>query len=312
MYAGDFATAASEARTALETNPNLQKAYLAIAMAALAGGKLDEARAAYEGARSAGPRGVSLAAIGLADLAMYQGLFDQAVPILEQGLKEDDAVKNVAGASAKAIALAEAHHARGDAGAAAAAIQRARQLSSDPSILVPAARLLSASGRTADADAIAEQLDSALAVRTRAYARVVKATTLLERGRPAQALDELKEAQRLADLWIVRYLMGVAFVETRAYAEALKELELCEKRRGEATAVFLDDIPSYRYLVPLNYWLGRAHDGLGARDAAERHLREYLALRSPARDPLAKDAAARVAAKSIGGNPATGTSSKKE
>ena len=100
----------------------------------------------------------------------------------------------------------------------------------------------------------------------------MKAAALLDRGRPVEALDELKEAQRLADLWIVRYLMGVAYVEARAYAEALSELELCEKRRGEATAVFLDDVPSYRYMVPLSYWLGRAHDGLGARDAAERHL----------------------------------------
>ena len=297
MYAGDFVTAASEARTALETNPNLPKAYLAIAMASLAEGKVDEARSAYESARGVGPRGVSLAAIGLADLAMYQGRFDEAVPILEKGLKEDDAVKNVAGASVKAIALAEAHQARGDSGAAARAIQRARELSSDPSVLVPAARLLSASGRTADADRIAEQLGSNLAPRSRAYARVVKAATLLERGRPVDALNELNEAQRLADLWIVRYLKGVAYVEARAYAEALSELTLCEKRRGEATAVFLDDIPTYRYLVPLNYWLGRAHQGLGARDAAERHLRAYLALRSPAADPLAKDAAARVAAK---------------
>jgi len=297
MYAGDFATAASEARTALDTNPNLPKAYLAIAMASLAEGKVDEARSAYESARGVGPRGVSLAAIGLADLAMYQGRFDEAVPILEQGLKEDREAKNVAGAAVKAIALAEAYQVRADSAAAATAIQRARELSSDPSVLVPAARLLSVSGRTADADRIAEQLGSNLAPRSRAYARVVKAATLLERGRPLEALDELKEAQRLADLWIVRYLKGVAYVGARGYAEALAELELCEKRRGEATAVFLDDIPTYRYLVPLNYWLGRAHDGIGARDAAGQHLRAYLALRSPATDPLAKDAAARVAAK---------------
>ncbi|HXG89204.1 MAG TPA: protein kinase [Vicinamibacterales bacterium] len=295
MYAGNFPTAASEARTALEINANLPKAHLAIAMAALAAGNVDEAKSAYENARGAGPRGASLAAIGLADLAMYQGRFDEAVPILEQGLKEDDAAKNLAGAAAKAMALAEAHHARADSGAAATAVQRARQLSSDPSVLVPAARVLAASGRSVDADRIAEQLASALAPRSRAYARVVKATTLLERGRPAQALDELKEAQRLADLWIIRFLKGVAYVEARAYAEALSELELCEKRRGEATAVFLDDIPSYRYMVPLSYWLGRAHDGLGARDAAQRHLRAYLSRRSPATDALAKDAEARNA-----------------
>ena len=65
MYAGDFATAASEARTALETNPHLQKAYIAIAMAS------PEATSTRHGpptsARGAGPRGISLAAIGLAD-----------------------------------------------------------------------------------------------------------------------------------------------------------------------------------------------------------------------------------------------------
>ena len=294
MYAGDFSSAAAEARTALETNPNLPKAYLAIAMAALAGGKIDETRAAYESARGAGPRGVSLAAIGLADLAMYRGRFDEAVSILEQGLTEDEAAKNMAGSAAKAIALAEAHHARGDSGAALAAVQRARQASTDPSVLVPGARLLSALGRAGDADRIADQLSSALTPRSRAYGRVVKAVALLDRGQPADALEDLKEAQRLADLWIVRYLMGVAYVEARAYAEAISQLELCEKRRGEATAIFLDDIPSYRYMVPLSYWLGRAHDGLGARDAAERHLRAYLELRSPATDPLAKDAEARL------------------
>ena len=98
----------------------------------------------------------------------------------------------------------------------------------------------------------------------------------------------------MADLWIVRFLKGVAYVEAGAYAEALSELELCEKRPGEATALFLDDIPSYRYMVPLSYWLGRTHDGLGARDAAARHFNRYLSLRSAATDALAKDAATRV------------------
>ncbi len=294
MYAGDFTTAATEARKALETNASLPKAHLAIAIAALAAGNVDEARSTYENARGAGPRGGSLAAIGLADLAMYQGRFDEAVPILEKGLEDDVAVKNMAGAAAKAIALAEAQHARGNVGAALKAIERARESSSDPAALVPAAQVLSASGRFADADRIAGQLAASLAPRSRAYARVVTAMTFLDRDRPVDALDELKEARRLADLWIVRYLTGVAYVEAGAYAEGLSELELCEKRRGEATAVFLDDIPTWRYMVPLSYWLGRAHDGLGARDAAARHFNHYLSLRSAKTDAPAKDAAARI------------------
>jgi hypothetical protein len=151
--------------------------------------------------------------------------------------------------------------------------------------------------REAEVAGIVSQLDSALAPRTRAYARVVQAMTLLDRSptQPQRALDALQQAQRdLADLWLVRFLKGVAYVEAGAYAEALSELELCEKRRGEATAIFLDDVPSYRYMVPLSYWLGRVHEGLRARDAAERHYQVYLALRSPATDRLAKDAAARL------------------
>ena len=154
--------------------------------------------------------------------------------------------------------------------------------------------------REAEVTGIVSQLDSALAPRTRAYARVVQAMGLLDRNpkQPQQALDALQQAQRdLADLWLVRFLRGVAYVEAGAYAEGLSELELCEKRRGEATAIFLDDVPSYRYMVPLSYWLGRVHEGLRARDAAERHYKAYLALRSPAMDRLAKDAALRVASK---------------
>ena len=72
-----------------------------------------------------------------------------------------------------------------------------------------------------------------------------------------------RERQDLADPWLARFDLGVFFVEAGRYAEALSELELCEKRKGEATALFLDDIPTYRYLAPLPYWLGRAQEGMG-------------------------------------------------
>lgn len=293
MYAGDFTTAGTEARTALKGNPNLPKAHLAIAMAALAGGNVEEARGEYERGKGAGPRGISLASIGLADLAMHQGRFDEAVTLLEAGIVADEQAKNPAGAAAKAIALAEAQQARGNGAGAAQAIDRALALGNDPSILVPAGRLLLASGRVSQTNQMANQLNATLATRTRAYARVVQAMALLNGGRAREAVDVLQEAQKLADLWLVRFFRGVAYVEAGAYALALSDLEACDKRRGEATAVFLDDVPTYRYMVPLSYWLGRAHEGLGAREAAVRHYSAYLALRSPATDPLAKDAARR-------------------
>jgi tetratricopeptide (TPR) repeat protein len=293
MYAGDFAAGADAGRAALEINPNLPKAHLAIAMAALADGKIDEARAAYERARGTGARGVSLAIIGLADLAMYQGRFDDAAAILPAGIDVDASGKNAAAAAAKAVALAQAEHARGNVTASLASIEHARKLVQDPSVLVPAAQLLLEMDRVADAAKIGAQLERALAPRARAYARVVSAMILLDRGRGPEALQELQEAQKLADLWLVRFYKGMAYIAAGANVEALSEFQLCEQRRGEATAVFLDDVPTFRAVVPQNYRLGRAHHAHGARDAAERYLRAYLALRSPATDALAKDAARR-------------------
>jgi tetratricopeptide (TPR) repeat protein len=297
MYAGDFTTAASEGRRALEANPNLPKAHLAIAMSALANGNVLEARTAYSNARATGPLGVSLANIGLADLEMHQGRFEDAVGLLATGLNLDEQTRNSAGAAAKAIALAEAHVARGGVTQARESMDLARKIANDPSVAVPLARLLLQSGRPADVAAIASQLEGSLAPRSVAYGKVVQAMAHLDGNRPREALDALQEAQKLADLWLVRFYKGVAYVALQAYPDALSELELCEKRRGEATAVFLDDVPTFRYVVPLSYWLGRAHDGLGARDAATRHFKAYLALRSPTSDPLAKDAAVRVGRK---------------
>ena len=296
MYAGEFQTAASEGRAALAINPNLHKAHLAIAMAALAEDDAISASAAYERAQSAGARGPSLASIGLADLAMHQGQYDRAVALLTQGIAADETSRNAAGAAAKAIALAEAHLAAGRTPAALEAVERAQKLGRDASILVPAARVLASAGREPEATRLADQLDSVLASRSRAHARLVRAIGLLQRNEPVKALDQLKEAQSLSDVWLVRFYKGVAYTQAGAFADALAELELAQKRRGEATAVFLDDVPTFRYVVPVSYWLGRAHEGLGAVDAASRFYRIYLALRSPEADALARDAARRQAA----------------
>ena len=85
-------------------------------------------------------------------------------------------------------------------------------------------------------------------------------------------------------------------MEAGHFAEALAELELCLKRRGETTDVFFYDIPTMRYLPPLYYWLGRAQEALGASTQARQSYEQFLALRSTANppDPLAQDARRRL------------------
>ena len=72
-----------------------------------------------------------------------------------------------------------------------------------------------------------------------------------EAGRSNDAVTAFLEARKIADLWLARMSLGMAYVQAGAYAEALSEFDVCQRRRGEAMAVYLDDVPTARYLAPL-------------------------------------------------------------
>ena len=132
--------------------------------------------------------------------------------------------------------------------------------------------------------------------RSRAYGAIVEGEIARAAGRSGDAKDAFERAQKLADLWLGRFLLGVTYIEGSEYLSAQAELDQAEKRRGEATAVFLDDVPSFRYLAPLPYWLGRAQEGINkASPAAAENYKKFLALRPDSRDPLAADARKRLA-----------------
>ena len=65
------------------------------------------------------------------------------------------------------------------------------------------------------------------------------------------------------------------------------------ERQGEASSIFLDDLPTFRYMASLPYWLGRAQEELGMQSAAAVNYAAYLA-RRPGGGPLADDARQRL------------------
>ena len=69
------------------------------------------------------------------------------------------------------------------------------------------------------------------------------------------------DAQKLADTWLGRLYLGRASLDAGNFAAAASEFEACQKRRGEATSVFLDDQPSYHEFPQVLYYLGRAQEG---------------------------------------------------
>jgi hypothetical protein len=85
-------------------------------------------------------------------------------------------------------------------------------------------------------------------------------------------------------------------VEAGAFTEAHAQLEICRERRGEATAVFLDEVPSYHLFPPVLYYLGRAHEGLKSPEATTSY-KAFLAIKEKGDgDPLVADARRRLAA----------------
>jgi hypothetical protein len=117
----------------------------------------------------------------------------------------------------------------------------------------------------------------------------------LEQGTPAGAIDALTAARSLADLWLIRFMLGRVYIEAGRYTEGLAEMEACAARRGEGAFVFFNDVPTLRYVVPVAYWLGRAQAGLGIEDSAQKNYRAFLDKRQSAgSDPLAADARKRT------------------
>jgi tetratricopeptide (TPR) repeat protein/tRNA A-37 threonylcarbamoyl transferase component Bud32 len=295
MYAGDFKTVAEIAQPLIKEDPKVDVPYLPLAMEALAAGDVPRARGVYQQVTQAGNSGVSLSALGIADIAMYQGRYDEALSILPAAAKRDQDQQNILGAASKLVALAEAYQARGNDRAQQTSIAQARALSTQENVLVPAARLAIAAGRPDEARKIAAELAQRLSAQSRAYAKMIEGEIAIAAKQYAVAVDALNAAQTLADLWLVRFALGLAYFHHGHYPEAVSEFEKCRERRGEATAVFLDDLPSFHYYATLPYWLGRAREA--QKLDARPQFQEFLQIRQGATgDPLVEDARKRVAA----------------
>jgi tetratricopeptide (TPR) repeat protein len=296
MYAGDFDTAADNARQVLQRDPKYEAAYLPLAMAALVRGQVQEAEGVYQKAREAGEAGASLASIGLADIALYQGRASDAIPILEAGIAADRRDGNTLGVTSKTIALAEARAAASGASDAVAVIAGLASETTEEHVAVPAARLFGAARQDARVQQLARRFGERTQPVARAYAHLMAGELALRQRRHNDAITDLSTAVKTEDLWLARLSLGIAYVEAGRFAEAISEFEACAKRRGEATSLFFDDIPTYRYAAVLPYWLGRAQQGLGL-GAAAASFEEFLKLRAgPDRDPLVADARSRLAA----------------
>jgi tetratricopeptide (TPR) repeat protein len=294
MYAGDFAAATREAEQVLKLNPSFVKAYVALALSRLGADQPDEAEAMYRRLEAVSPRGASLGAAGLGDLALFRGDTARAITVLQSGIAADEKNSNKSGAARKRTMLAEALCARGSLKEGIREARAAAELREDADVSYAAARVLSMCKAFPESESIAGNLETRLEPEPQLYAKLIRGENLLLQRRPREALVPLSDAQKIADSWIGRVLRGRAYIELGAFTEASSELDAASKRVGEGVAVLLDDVPTARYLPLLHYDLARAQQGLGS-PAARASYEKFLRSRSAAEnDPLVADARQRL------------------
>lgn len=262
MWAGDLETAVGVAKTVIGKDPEAFKPYMVLAMAALDSGDSAAALDAYRQMAATGERGQSLASAGMADVALFEQRLDDAGRTLEAGIAADTAENNERGIGTKSIALAQTRHAQGRAGDALAILTSMNMESAGDGQLLPAAELYVALGEPERASEIAARYAAQLRPKSRAYGALVEGIVALHLGEHVAAIDSLRAALDFQDLWIVRFYLGQAYLAAGYPAEASAEFDSAWQRRGEAMAMFFDDVPTWRYMAQLDQWRERARQSL--------------------------------------------------
>jgi serine/threonine protein kinase/predicted Zn-dependent protease len=295
LAASDFESASQEAQVIIEENPDFHEAYVVMALSELAQGNVAESVRLYEKLNKINPVGESLAVLGLADVALYEGRLSDAIRILEEALARDRGQGPDYFVANKWVLLGEAFLLRGDTEQAIEAASEASAQGTNPGIRFMAAQIFIRAGETDRALSLAEDMNKRLEPEPRAYARLIEGELYRQEEQLPDAITKYLEAQVLLDTWIGRLLLGQAYLELEGYPDAHSALDSCLSKSGEAASVFSDDTPTYHIVAAIHYYLGRAQEGLGSAAAAESY-RNYLTIKEKTDwdDPLITDARRRL------------------
>jgi tetratricopeptide (TPR) repeat protein/tRNA A-37 threonylcarbamoyl transferase component Bud32 len=294
---GDFETAEKESLAALRIQPDFPRAYITLALAQLAGGQPEQAAETYQKLESLSTYGASLAATGLADLSIYEGRLGDAIKMLENRISFDIKTNQTYDAAIKCTMLAQAYLLQKKKRLAVEAATRAVKTSAEAEILFSAAQVYLEAGQEDKARALHTELNKKLQPEPRAYAKLIGGELSRARGDIGNAVNLFHEAKDLIDTWIGHLFLGRAYLQAEDYTAANSEFETCLKRSGEATSVFLNDLPTFRYLPPLYFYLGRTQEGFSKESAADSYNR-FLKIKEKddGSDPMVKEARRHLAA----------------
>ncbi len=293
MYAGRFEDAVDRGRRASEINKTYPLAWVTQGLGYEALGKYDDATTAYQ-TLGALPGFKAVAAQGLADVALLRGRVNDAAAALEPLLDEKLAP---AQAARTRTTLASVRLSQGRAADAIKLADAALAASPDATTRFEAGRILLAGGNANRAKSVAAELDKALLPTTQALAATLEGEIALASRDARTAISSLQRALKLSDAWHTRYLLGRAYLDAGAFTEADSEFDACLRRRGEATAVHLDDVPTWRVIAPLYYYQGVTRAAMKNGPGAAEAFKTFLAFKDGGdeQNALVADARKRLA-----------------
>ena len=292
-YAGDFKVGEEEARKVLAINPTYEQAYITLADAQIGQAQVRQAAETYKQLGNLSKSGVSSSALGLAELANFEGRFGEAERILRPAIATDIAAGEKESAADKLVSLAYVYLSWGQNKQAIDAAEKALSNSKRVTIRFLAARVFAETGEAARAHELASALSSELLVERQTYGKIIDGQIALQKKDLQDAIQLFTDANKSLDTWVGHFDLGRAYLEAGLFTEANSEFDTCIKRRGESVEL-MDDGPSYGYFPPVYYYQGRVLEGLKSNGFSEAY-RTYLTLRGQStEDPLVTDARHRL------------------
>ncbi len=293
MYAGDLSTAREQSARALKLSPQMQLAFLPIAVGHVLDGRIEDARQAYAQMAQTGARGSALAMIGRADLSAWHGDVAETIRTISSGLANEARSNDTLNAALRLL-RAELALQAGDRTLARSESRAALALDSTAVSVFRAAELLVQSGDLSDASKHTESLASKPNVVTNWYRKILLARIGAVSNNFA-ALDDL-EATFSAErpMWSAHYAAGVMQLSRGRFKEAVAHLNWCLDHAAAASAAYLDDVPTLRYLPHARYWRARALEALADPAAASAYEDLLRQRRGGPDDTLATSARERL------------------
>ena len=121
--------------------------------------------------------------------------------------------QNPTRAALKFLSAGQAHLQRGQNGPAAAAADKALQLSTVTAVRFLAAQIFAATGAIDKAEALAAELSKSTEPSddARVYGKIIEAQIALKRKDPRQAIKTLTDANSVLDTWVGHFNLGRAY-----------------------------------------------------------------------------------------------------